>query len=208
MTNADDSDRPRGVLSPADRDYLKNPDEYSRQASHAREEKIGERAYNAILDFIILSEELDSSDRREYFDLDTGERLDMDYALPYVIAFVHNLIVDKYDNPRFQTQHEPYGHKSPFFEIRLSDALSQAYLEHDLLVEDVELTVKSEEVPALDEVRDRIESGRPLSTKTIEYLTRTGEIDESAVRELIADELGVDPPDFQLDPATSDDGDE
>lgn len=199
------SDRPRGVLSQADRNYIKNPDEYSRQASHAREEKIQERVYNSILDFIILSEELDSADREEYLELDTERWPDVDYALPYMIAFAHNLIVDKYSNPRFQIQSEPYGHKNRFFEIRLNDALSQAYLEHDLLVEDIDLTVESEEVPALDEIATRIEKGRPLHTKTIEYLTRTGEIDGTAVFEFVADELGVDPPEHPIYPEISDD---
>ena len=51
----DDDGRDRGILSPADRNYLRNPDEYSRQASHEREKKIKERIRNALLDISLLA---------------------------------------------------------------------------------------------------------------------------------------------------------
>jgi len=55
MTEDVDDGRPRGVLSNADREYLREPGDYSRQASHAREEAIRERMANTILDYPLLA---------------------------------------------------------------------------------------------------------------------------------------------------------
>lgn len=51
----------RGILTKADREYLQNPEEYSRQASYNREAKIRERLQRALLDFPTLATELDDS---------------------------------------------------------------------------------------------------------------------------------------------------
>lgn len=51
----------RGILTKADREYLRNPDEYSRQASYNREEKINQRIQRAFNDFPLLATELDDS---------------------------------------------------------------------------------------------------------------------------------------------------
>jgi hypothetical protein len=201
----DQDERPRGVLSPADRAYLRNPDEFSRQASHARAQKIQERLYNAILDFGILSEELDSEGRRRLLT-DEFDWYDIDYSLPYMIAFAHNLIADEYDNPPLQQETDPYGHKNRFFEIRLQDALEEAYLEHDLLVKDIELSVESEEVPGIEEIEDRL-AAPGITTTEIEYLVNSGEIDGSEMIEFVADQLDVDLPDSESHPLFSgDDG--
>lgn len=64
---ADEDGRPRGVLSGADRGYLREPEDYSRQASHARQEAIRERVENAVLDFSLLFDELDHDERETIF---------------------------------------------------------------------------------------------------------------------------------------------
>ena len=51
----------RGILTKADREYLRNPDEYSRQASYNREQAIRERLQRAFNDFPLLVKELDDS---------------------------------------------------------------------------------------------------------------------------------------------------
>ena len=58
------SGRDRGILTTADRDYLMNSEEYSRQAAHARQKSIRKRTQDAIKDFEILYEYL-SDDQRE-----------------------------------------------------------------------------------------------------------------------------------------------
>lgn len=64
MTNDENSNdgRPRGILTEADRDFLRNREGYSRQAAHARQNAIVERTRNAILDFSLLFDNLTDDD--------------------------------------------------------------------------------------------------------------------------------------------------
>jgi hypothetical protein len=64
--------RPRGILSDADRDYLKmdaeeREEEYSRPGAFKRQQEIQERFRNALLDFPILHSELGKHSRTEVF---------------------------------------------------------------------------------------------------------------------------------------------
>ena len=71
-----DDERGRGILSAADREFLRSdPEEYSRQARHGREDAIADRVRNAILDFSLLFEHTDREDReRIYEELPDGTR--------------------------------------------------------------------------------------------------------------------------------------
>ena len=63
-----DDGRERGILTSADREFLRSdPDEYSRQARHAREDAIVDRVRNAILDFTVLFEGLKPDDFNRVF---------------------------------------------------------------------------------------------------------------------------------------------
>lgn len=55
----DNDERPRGILTKADREYLRNPDEYTRQARHERRKNIEKRIANSMGDFELLAGELD-----------------------------------------------------------------------------------------------------------------------------------------------------
>ena len=56
LSEIDDDRDERGILSRADREYLRNPEEYSRQAANARQRRIVERTRNALLDFRYLAD--------------------------------------------------------------------------------------------------------------------------------------------------------
>jgi len=58
---SEDEGRGRGILTEADREYLRNPDEYSRQAAYNREQAIRERLQRAFNDFPLLARELNDS---------------------------------------------------------------------------------------------------------------------------------------------------
>lgn len=64
MTNDENSNdgRPRGILTEADRNFLRNREGYSRQAAHARQNAVVERTRNAILDFSLLFDNLTDDD--------------------------------------------------------------------------------------------------------------------------------------------------
>lgn len=57
--------RPRGILSEADREYLTNPEDRSRQARYKRQDAITERLTAALHDLPLLAAELPDSDVAE-----------------------------------------------------------------------------------------------------------------------------------------------
>jgi len=62
-TSPDDTDRPRGILTPADRQFLKGETDYSSgQSERDARYRIRERFYNGILDLEIALRELESRD--------------------------------------------------------------------------------------------------------------------------------------------------
>lgn len=72
MTPDANNERDRGILSPADRQYLRNPEEYSRQNQYERERAIKERVFDSVLDFQLLFELLPEDLRTEVFGRRTG----------------------------------------------------------------------------------------------------------------------------------------
>jgi len=192
-----DSDRKRGVLSQADRDWLQNPDEYSRQAGYQRKRKVRQRLHNAILDFGLVTE-LDPERRREIFELEDvaaegdGDKTDMRIGLEVMLTFIHQLVVD--DGADVEKIPGVPGHKSRSFERSLRNALEHAYLEHDLVLEQLHLEVESREVPGVADVKDRVSRGAPVDAHTVRHLIDTDEISSEAYYEFLAEELEVDPP--------------
>jgi hypothetical protein len=100
-----DSKRERGVLSPADRAYLSDPDEYTRQATHKRKKAITQRVRDSVLDLSLLLEELPGHRRREILGgqfgrVDPEEPLDTDGGPPTesfrdAVAFLYLAAADR-----------------------------------------------------------------------------------------------------------------
>lgn len=76
-------------MSSADRDFLRSdPDEYSRQARHARENAIRERVGNALLDIPILVDELPDELLHDALTLEDADE-DPASALPELVSFLY-----------------------------------------------------------------------------------------------------------------------
>jgi hypothetical protein len=85
---ASDVDRDRGILSPADRKYLgSDKSGYTRQAQHQRERTIRARVRNAILDFTLLFEHWDETERENV--LGTGTAGPIGEGIADFFAMVH-----------------------------------------------------------------------------------------------------------------------
>jgi hypothetical protein len=186
-------ERPRGILSPADRKYIRGETEYEhRQSKHKRESDIQERFLNALEDIQLLGEELDRPERQRILGLeDSGVAYKVDLGLGWMIALAHRLSVDIHDD--LEPTHDPYGQRSVSFQIRLEEGLEMAYLDENLVLEDLTLEVESQEVPGLSEVRERVAEGGPVSNQALRYLLESGEIETEAYFEFLADQLGVEP---------------
>ena len=96
--DSDTPDRPRGILSEADRKYLiateqEREDNYSRQAQNLREREITSRLRNALRDFRILSEELPPELRDRIFDVppraESDARSELDTDIAHLLRFLY-----------------------------------------------------------------------------------------------------------------------
>lgn len=98
MTDGD-TERGRGILSPADRDFLRSePEDYSRQARHAREQAIRERVRNALLDVPILVDHL--GDDLLHDALTPEDGADPVAALPELVSFLYQYYGSEYQLER------------------------------------------------------------------------------------------------------------
>lgn len=96
-------DRPRGILSSTDREYLCGLKEYAQPQTDAnRRQDIRERVTNALKDFTLLSLFLEGKEREKIFD-NLGEEWTED-ALISMMAFAY-LGLDE-DRPKFESMIE------------------------------------------------------------------------------------------------------
>lgn len=92
-------DRPRGILSPTDREYLFGFKDYEHKQSEAnRRQDIRERVANSLKDFKILWTRLDEKDRSQVFS-QLGEE-EVDECIEAIISFLHLGIGQ--EAPRFE----------------------------------------------------------------------------------------------------------
>ena len=94
------NERPRGILSSADRAFLLGTaDLEGKQSEYDTRYRIRRRIRNAILDFTILFEHLSERDRTQVFDSPDDEREDFSNAIVDSLAFFY-LGTEGYDPPR------------------------------------------------------------------------------------------------------------
>ncbi|MEY7852043.1 hypothetical protein AB7C87_22895 [Natrarchaeobius sp. A-rgal3] len=90
LRTAADADRPRGILTPSDRDFLLGrKTDYTDHSKKQKRNRIRRRVRNAILDFSILFEYLEERDRNTVFDPDDDEREAYTQGITDMLAFLH-----------------------------------------------------------------------------------------------------------------------
>lgn len=172
-------ERERGVLSPADRDYLRGESDLaSVQSERNTRARVRERVYHAVLDFELLVEHLSETDRRlvfeEYFDeVDGTEAFD---ALVSAVAFLYRGTTDT----------------DLDFESVLHEAINVAEAKRNRAAT-VEFDLTFHALSA-DQLRRKLERGETLSLTEIAYLHRSDEVrdDELARYFRDAEEAEVD----------------
>jgi hypothetical protein len=87
---AADADRPRGILTPSDRDFLLGrKTDYTDHSEKQKRNRIRRRVRNAVLDFSILFEYLEERDRETVFDPDDEDRDAYTQGITDMLAFLH-----------------------------------------------------------------------------------------------------------------------
>jgi DNA-binding transcriptional ArsR family regulator len=170
-------DRPRGILSPADRQYLRDPDEYSKQAGYERRRAIVERLHEALHDMPLLVSELDEDLRTEAF-----EDGDLD-GKDHTINVLHSAFALLYLGITDTVEPEELGKDA--FEDLVGQGVKRAYQERGEPVANVEVSVDV----------TRAESDKPIEDMSIGEMTalaRAGELDREQVIQEMAEKLPAD----------------
>lgn len=90
LQTAADSERPRGILTPSDRDFLLGrKTDYTEHSKKQKRNRIRRRVRNAVLDFSILFEYLEERDRSTVFAPDDEDREAYTRGITDTLAFLH-----------------------------------------------------------------------------------------------------------------------
>ncbi len=173
-------DRQRGILSQADRAYLRGESDLaSTQSERNTRARIRDRTYNAMLDFELLVERLPEHDRRLVFEkrfenMAGAEAFD---ALVSAVSFLYRATEDT----------------SLDFETVLNEGINMAEVREDRVASvDLDMTFQSLTV---EQLRHKLEAGEELSLTEIAYLHGSDEIQMDELAEYFRDadeELAID----------------
>ncbi|MFB6156202.1 MAG: hypothetical protein ABEJ22_09920 [Haloferacaceae archaeon] len=144
-----DTDRPRGILSPADREFLLGETEMTHEQSRRNAEaRIRERVVNGVEDFELLVHAMRTKDRRQVFERAAEGDAFLD-GLAAMLSFAYMGL--KESGVEFEHVLEPAVRKAE--EVYAADVLEQSV---DVEVTfDVETTLRAD----VEEVTARIERG-------------------------------------------------
>jgi len=195
----------RGILTEADRAYLRNPDDYSRQASYNREQAIRQRLQRAFSDFPLLVSELDDTvlddllgtewtteERDDGTTVHEGEISGEAVTLPYAVAF---LIRAELATSRVDPVPEAGVESSLSEFVRSTERGIEIWLgERYELTADVSVSITADDVQRSEALADDlVDQDEPLSGRerleTVAQLSRAGYTTEQIV------ELVGEPPD-------------
>lgn len=164
--------RPRGILSPTDREYLCGLKEYAQPQTDAnRRQDIRERVVHGIKDFGLLFLYLDGDEREKVFEefRDDGT----EEAIASMIAFAYLGL--EQDRPRFE---ECLEHGI------LLGANRDTLFRSAGRATDVDVSISVEYKPDPEKLYRRFEEGKALTDAEIGVLVRSGRIDGDDIEEL------------------------
>ena len=183
LETAADADRPRGILTPSDRDFLLGrKTDYTDHSKKQKRNRIRRRVRNAVLDFSILFEYMEERDRKTVFDPDDDERDAYTQGITDMLAFLHLGTI---------------GYHTPFKDM-LSEGVGQAEQRlagSNYRMVNVEFNVEPVGQIDVDEVIDKLENEEfaQLTDEElrafVRLLTMSNGFSPEASREQIEDRL-------------------
>lgn len=162
-------DRPRGILSPTDREYLCGLKEYAQPQTDAnRRQDIRERVVNGFEDFALLSLFLDEDQRSKVFEAfgDDGT----EEAIASMVAFAYLGL--EQDRPRFEQCLE-HGILQAVNRDKIFRSAGRAT--------DADVSISVEYEPDPDKLSRRFEDGKELTDAEIGVLVRSGRLDSDDI---------------------------
>lgn len=191
-----DEKRGRGIFSPADREYLSDPEQYRndkhRQTVHERENAIRERVENAVFDFALLGENLNSDVYDDLFEVDTDgtwRTPEVNTSLPFGVVFLlrASLAVDPTDRAR-----RFYGDINEALEPFLSNVergITVYLSEYQGIKANIDVSVSATEKEPIDQYADRLAEQKESLTgsdrlEAVAHLARAGYSDEEIMNRI------------------------
>jgi len=177
----DGNGRKRGILSPSDREYLRNPDDFSRQASHEREARIRERIENAILDFSLLYDNVGFIEKEVLEHSMSRRRVPKEPPIQNGVRDALALFLDWSAGDRVLSGIRPMN---SLFDRVFEGAWERLAWRHRFMLHDVTIAVEAEEIP-WRELQERAETGEELTVEEQArlLLARRDELDSSETQE-------------------------
>lgn len=182
--------RKNAMLTTEDRRWLtgeKTYDgEHAKQQRYQRRRDIRERVYNSMLDFTILFQQLEETEREKLFGQisDDGTQWDIEdeafeAGIRDALAFLlYNVGVTK----RMST--DEALSETTVAERLATDAIYRAGRRDDFLIEGVELAISATHLP-LSNVLDDLEAGTQLSPARLRILMESDRVDTTEVQECV-----------------------
>jgi uncharacterized protein YfkK (UPF0435 family) len=184
LETAADADRPRGILTPSDRDFLLGrKTDYTEHSKKQKRNRIRRRVRNAVIDFSILFEHLEQRDRETIFDPKDEDRAAFTQGIIDMLAFLHL---------------GSMGYHTPFKEM-LAEGVGtaeQRLAGSDYRMVNVEFNVDPVGQIDVDEVIEKIENDEfaQLTDEElrafVRLLSMSEEFSPSETREAIKDNVG------------------
>jgi len=180
-----DDDRQRGILTPADRRFLRGKKELSSEQSRRDARyRIRQRLKNAFLDFSILFSNLDRRDRGQIFEPVEEFQNGLDESLNGAIdrnrlsEIMEDVMVSRGISDCMAFIRLGIGDANQSFETMLETAVSEAEEERGYVVDnvEVEITVKRGKADIKD-IYERFENGEPLTESEMSTLLRSDEFE-------------------------------
>jgi len=171
-------DRPRGILSPTDRDYLCGLKEYAQPQTDAnRRQDIRERVENGLKDFALLWLFLGRDEREKVFE-ELGED-GTDEVIESMVAFAY-LGIDQ--SPSRMEECIERGVLAAANADKLFRSAGRAT--------DADVSIDIEYNPDVEKLYRRFEEGVQLSDAEVGVLVRSGKLDAEDIKELQGSEGG------------------
>lgn len=194
MVDIENPGRGRGIFSEADREYLKDPENYkSRQARHKRREEIPPRIENGILDFSILADpEFPEERLNEAFSAseDEAEELDGPWAHAVQTGQIDGPLSDPdvedsvVDAVAFFHRMYPPSLFNDIIEEGVERAVERYYPGVEVVDASYNPDIRDKET-AHEVAKKKLEAGTPLTGKETKLLIEVSEVDVDRVVENI-----------------------
>jgi len=165
-------DRPRGILSPTDREYLCGLKEYAQPQTDAnRRQDIRERVKNSLKDFALLWLLFERKEREKVFD-DLGEEGTYE-VIEFMLAFAHLGLERDIARMEERVQRGVLAAENADKLFRSGGRAT-----------DVDVSINVEYDPDIEKLYERFEKGRELTDAEVGILVRSGRLEAVDIEKL------------------------